>query len=68
MIAIDSGLMMPALLAAISRRVGPRTSVWSMPIGVMTATAGSATLVESQVPPRPTSTTATSTGASANTA
>ena len=58
MTATESGLMMPALLPAISVSVSPRYSVWSMPIGVITATAASATLVESQVPPSPTSTTA----------
>ena len=42
--------------------------MWSTPIGVTTATCASATLVASQVPPMPTSTTATSTGASANAA
>ena len=39
-----------------------------MATGVTTATAPSAMLVASQVPPRPTSMTATSTGASANAA
>jgi len=39
-----------------------------MDIGVITATAPSATFVQSHVPPTPTSMTATSTGASANTA
>ena len=39
-----------------------------MPIGVMTATGASTTLVASQRPPMPTSTTATSIGASANAA
>ena len=42
--------------------------MWSTPIGVTTATCASATLVASHVPPMPTSTTATSTGASANAA
>ena len=46
----------------------PRYSVWSMPIGVITATGASTTLVASQRPPMPTSTTATSIGASANAA
>ena len=61
-------MMIPALLPAISAMVSPRYSVWSMPIGVITATGASTTLVESQVPPSPTSMTATSTGASANAA
>ena len=42
--------------------------MWSSPTGVTTATRPSTTLVESHDPPRPTSTTATSTGASANAA
>ena len=42
--------------------------MWSMPIGVMTATGASTTLVASHRPPIPTSTTATSTGASAKAA
>ena len=42
--------------------------MWSRPIGVITATWPSTTLVASQVPPMPVSTTATSTGASANAA
>ena len=42
--------------------------MWSMAIGVTTATWASATLVASHAPPIPTSTTATSTGASANAA
>jgi hypothetical protein len=45
--------------------VGPANSVWSSPTLVTTATTGSTTLVASQVPSIPTSTTATSTGASA---
>ena len=39
-----------------------------MPIGVTTLTCGATTLVASQAPPIPTSTTATSTGASAKAA
>ena len=66
--ATESALMMPALLPAISVSVSPRYSVWSIPIGVITATLASATLVESQVPPRPTSITAASTGTSPNAA
>ena len=60
--------MIPAFSPAISAMVSPRYSVWSTPIGVMTATGALTTLVASQRPPRPTSTTATSTGASANAA
>ena len=41
---------------------------WSTSIGVITATCASATLVQSHVPPSPTSRTATSTGASAKAA
>ena len=39
--------------------------MWSSPIGVITVTGACSTLVASQAPPIPTSTTATSTGASA---
>ena len=60
--------MMPAFSAAMSATVSPRYSAWSMPIGVITATGASTTLVASHRPPIPTSTTATSTGASANAA
>lgn len=42
--------------------------MWSIPIGVITATGALITLVASQRPPSPVSTTATSTGASANAA
>ena len=64
--ATAPGLMMPALSAAISSTVLPSQRAWSSEIGVSTATVPSATLVLSQVPPMPTSMTATSTGASAN--
>ncbi len=57
--------MMPAFSAAISSTVLPSSLVWSMAIGVMTATAPSATLVQSSLPPTPTSMTITSTGVSA---
>ena len=60
--------MMPAFSVAICSSVSPRYLVWSMATGVMTDTAPSAMLVASQVPPSPTSITATSTGASANAA
>ena len=60
--------MMPALAQAMSSIVSPSHSVWSSPIGRITATPASMTLVASSSPPRPTSTTAMSTGASANAA
>ncbi len=60
--------MMPAFSVAICSIVSPSHCMWSSAIGVITATAPSATLVASQRPPRPTSITATSTGASAKAA
>ena len=60
--------MMPAFSAAISSTVLPSSRVWSMEIGVMTATTPSATFVQSSRPPTPTSRTITSTGVSAKTA
>ncbi len=60
--------MMPALAQAMSSMVSPSHSVWSSPIGVITQTPASMTLVASSSPPSPTSTTAMSTGASANAA
>ena len=60
--------MIPAFSSAISSTEVPRYAAWSTPIGVTTATAPSATLVASHTPPMPTSTIATSTGASANAA
>ncbi len=60
--------MMPAFSVAISSIVLPSHCMWSIATGVITATAPSATLVASQRPPRPTSITATSTGASAKAA
>ncbi|CAB4585628.1 unannotated protein [freshwater metagenome] len=62
------GLMIPALVRAISEMVLPRNSAWSIPMGVKTATSASATFVESHAPPIPTSRMATSTGASAKAA
>jgi hypothetical protein len=53
---------------AMSSIVSPSHSVWSSPIGVMTQTPASMTLVASSSPPSPTSTTAMSTGASAKVA
>ena len=66
--AVAPGLMMPDFSVAISSMVSPSHCMWSIAIGVITATAPSATLVASQRPPMPTSMTATSTGASANAA
>ncbi len=60
--------MIPAFSSAMPSTVSGRNSVWSMAMGVTTATSASTTLVASQLPPMPTSTTATSTGVSANTA
>jgi hypothetical protein len=60
--------MMPALAQAMSSMVSPSHSVWSSPIGVITLTPASSTLVASSSPPMPTSITAMSTGASANAA
>ena len=60
--------MMPAFSAAISAMVVPRYSEWSIPMGVITATGASMTLVASQRPPIPVSMIAISTGASANAA
>ena len=57
--------MMPALCAAICSKVRPSSLVWSIEIGVTTATAPSATFVASSRPPTPTSSTITSTGVSA---
>ena len=68
MTATAPGLMMPAFSVAISAGVVPRYFAWSTATGVTTATFPSATLVESHRPPRPTSSTVTSTGASVNTA
>ena len=66
--AIESALMIPAFSVAIVPTSGPRYSAWSSATGVTTATRASTTLVASHVPPMPTSMTATSTGASANSA
>ncbi|CAM5696424.1 hypothetical protein SVIOM342S_00514 [Streptomyces violaceorubidus] len=65
---VASCLTMPAFSVAISPGVSPSRSVWSRSMGVTTATSPSMTLVASQDPPMPTSTTATSTGASAKAA
>ena len=66
--ACAPGLMMPAFSRAMAATSVPSRWVWSRSIGVTTETPASATLVASQVPPSPTSTTATSIGASANAA
>ena len=60
--------MIPAFSRAMPSTSLPRYSAWSRPIGVITATVPSATLVASQRPPSPTSTMPASTGASANAA
>ena len=65
---VASCLMIPAFSPAISPGVSPSRSVWSSAMGVTTATEPSITFVASQLPPMPTSTTATSTGASAKAA
>ena len=57
--------MIPAFSPAISSIVLPSSLMWSIAIGVITATAPSATLVQSSLPPTPTSSTITSTGVSA---
>ena len=62
----DDGSTIPAFSRAMSSSVGPANSVWSMPMLVITATWAETTLVASQRPSRPTSTTATSTAMSAN--
>ena len=60
--------MIPAFSPAIVATSGRGTRRGRAPTGVTTATGASTTLVASHVPPRPTSMTATSTGASANSA
>ncbi len=51
---IQPGLMIPALTAAISPGVSPRIPVWSLLIGVKTATSVFSTMfVASVSPPRP---------------
>src|SRR5215211_4741287 len=64
--AVLPGLMIPALCQAILEIVGPSVTRWSNPTLVMTLTIGSITLVVSNRPPAPTSTTAISTARSAN--
>ena len=50
--------MMAAFSAAMASTVSPRMAVWSSPTPVIAATLGDTTLVASQRPPRPTSSTA----------
>ena len=67
--AAPCGRRMPAFSAAIRSTVSPRIATWSSPMAVITATwpaaggwgGSSNTFVESRRPPRPVSTTATST-------
>ena len=68
MTATASALMIPDFSSAMASTVSPSIRVWSRLTGVTTATWPSATFVASQAPPSPTSTMATSTGASANAA
>ena len=66
MMAVQFGLMMPTFSVVISSTVSPSHAMWSMSTGPMMAASASSTLVASHRPPMPTSTMATSTGASAN--
>jgi len=63
--AVAPGFTIPALSWAMASTVSPSTSVWSSETFVHTATVDATTFVASKVPPRPTSTTATSTASSA---
>ena len=54
-------LIIPAFCAAIKGRVSPKISIWSQPILVITERSGVIMLVESNLPPRPTSIIAIST-------
>ena len=58
-------LIIPAFSNAISSIVSPRMFIWSYETVVITETAGKMMLVESSLPPRPTSITAKSTFSSA---
>ena len=60
--------MIPAFSVATSARVVPSSGTWSSPTGKITAVEAWTTLVASHSPPSPTSSTATSTGASAKVA
>ena len=66
MTAGTPGLRMPAFSAAMCARVGPRYSWWSSPIEVTTQTSGAQMFVASSRPPRPVSSTITSTRRRAN--
>ena len=61
------GLITPPFSAAMASSVSPRMRVWSRPMPVTQVTRGCVAVVASQRPPRPTSSTATSTWASAKT-
>ena len=63
--AVDPGLMMPDLSVAISMTELPKTWTWSRLTLVITLTEPVTTLVESHVPPIPTSMTPISTAWSA---
>ncbi len=58
-------LAMPDFSAAMAASVVPRWRSWSKSMVVMAPATGASTFVASKRPPRPTSTTATSTPASA---
>ena len=68
MTTVAPSLITPTFSRAMATGVSPRYFAWSTAIGVITATLASTTLVASQAPPMPTSTTAASTGASAKAA
>ena len=59
--------MTAAFSPAMASSVSPRMRVWSSPMPVTHVRAGCVAVVASQRPPSPTSSTATSTPASANT-
>ena len=56
-----SFLIIPAFSFAIDSKLSPKISLWSKEIGVIAVTFGETTLVESSLPPKPTSITAKST-------
>src|SRR4051794_5613482 len=62
---VEPGCTTASFSAAISSRVSPRTSMWSRATFVRTTTRADSTFVASCRPPRPASTTATSTSACA---
>ena len=57
---VPPGFTIPAFSVAIRRSVLPRISLWSLLMVVITERRGERMLVASSLPPRPTSTTATS--------